>query len=350
MERKNKCERNTRIEMLRIISMLAIVSAHYVDWFYIPQIDTNIISINRLLLEFLRSASKIGVNVFVLISGYFLSESQMTKEKIIKICIPVWFYSIFLDLIGYIVHIRELSFLNVLDTVLPILFNKHWFVTVILGLYILSPYINKLIEGLSKKEHLNLCVLLLFMNSIIPTFLTFEYFFSNIAWFVTLYIIASYIRKYLNEIHTKKIIYVKSIAILSYLLILLSILVLDCLGTKISIAAEHRFYFASCTSVLTTICSISLLIISINLKTYSNRRINTIAGTMFAVYLIHCSEIARKIWELLKPVSIENKYVLIQAITMILLMTAICVVVELCRKKIHDMWSKVKNFKGNIVD
>ena len=66
-----KKERNSNFELLRIIAMLMIVFHHFSvhGGFNYELTD---ISFNRLWLYFISMGGKIGVDIFVLISGYFL--------------------------------------------------------------------------------------------------------------------------------------------------------------------------------------------------------------------------------------------------------------------------------------
>lgn len=55
------------------------------------------ISVNRLWVQFIQMGGKIGVNVFVLISGYFLIIAPKIKiSKVIKLWLQIAFYSLIL--------------------------------------------------------------------------------------------------------------------------------------------------------------------------------------------------------------------------------------------------------------
>lgn len=66
--------RNSNLEILRIVSMILIIVHHYVvhgqfEW-------SNTITTNKILLEVLSLGGKLGVNCFVLITGYFMVQSK----------------------------------------------------------------------------------------------------------------------------------------------------------------------------------------------------------------------------------------------------------------------------------
>ena len=88
--------RNSSFELLRIISMLLIVAHHFVVH---GKFDlTSMFNKNIFFLQSLSMFGKLGVNLFVLISGYFScmqpSPPHIKFSKLIKLEIEVIFYSI----------------------------------------------------------------------------------------------------------------------------------------------------------------------------------------------------------------------------------------------------------------
>lgn len=68
---KQKTSRNSSIELLRIISMAMIVACHFAthgDFSF----DTKSLFIPRLWWDFIEMGGNLEVDIFVLISGYFL--------------------------------------------------------------------------------------------------------------------------------------------------------------------------------------------------------------------------------------------------------------------------------------
>ena len=90
--------RQSNIELLRIVSMIMIVAHHFsVHGNFKFPIDT--LTVNRLWTQFIQMGGKIGVDIFVLISGYFLVSSvTIKKEKVIKLWLQIFTYSVVLFL------------------------------------------------------------------------------------------------------------------------------------------------------------------------------------------------------------------------------------------------------------
>lgn len=64
-------QRNSNIELLRIVAMLMIVAHHFsVHGGF--SFDPSRISVNLIWIQFLQLGGKVGVDIFILISGYYL--------------------------------------------------------------------------------------------------------------------------------------------------------------------------------------------------------------------------------------------------------------------------------------
>ena len=76
---KSKKDRISNFEILRILSIFMIILHHYV-------LNTEAIntarSLNYYISHFFYIGGKLGVNCFVLISGYFLVNKQISIKKI----------------------------------------------------------------------------------------------------------------------------------------------------------------------------------------------------------------------------------------------------------------------------
>ena len=87
--------RNSNLELLRIILMLLIVAHHFVVNSGITEVyDLKGSPVNTLFLELWGMWGKTAINVFVLISGYFMCTSKLTWKRFLKIVMEVKFYHI----------------------------------------------------------------------------------------------------------------------------------------------------------------------------------------------------------------------------------------------------------------
>ncbi len=83
--------RQSNIELLRIIAMLIIIAHHFAVHSGF-EFSNDAVTVNRLWIQFIQIGGKTGVNVFVLISGYFLITSKTLKtSKAIKLWLQIFF-------------------------------------------------------------------------------------------------------------------------------------------------------------------------------------------------------------------------------------------------------------------
>lgn len=324
--------RNTNIEILRILSMILIVMHHYsVHGGFI--LDPNTISLNKFLVQFLSAGGYLGVDCFILITGYFLIESSFKIEKLLKLLFVIFFYSASIYIIFLALGMIDFNIKMAIKSLFPTIFEKYWFATCYIILYIFSPYINALIRAIDKKQHFNLIIILLVIWSVIPTFTTAKLDLSSTCWFVTLYIIASYIRLYPNcwfENFGKNI----SIALASYSLILISIFIFDVLGLKFSTFGYQATYFTGMNKLPLLLCAVTLFLVFKNFQIRNNKLINTISSSMFGVYLIHDNNFVRDfLWlDLFKNQQFyHSPYLIVHAITVILSVFIICIIIDQIR-------------------
>lgn len=240
--------RQSNIELLRIIAMLMIV-AHHVSMHSGFEFPIEKITINRLWVQFIQIGGKIGVDIFVLISGYFLIMAPKIKiGKLLKFYLQVYTYSI-LSFSIFIVLGRKPFGMNILKRhLLPLTFDLWWFASAYFMLYLISPFLNKLLKSLDKKDYQKMLVVLSICWSVFPTFVGRSLQSNSLLWFLFLYAVAGYIRIYDIK---NKVSGAKYIAISMGLIVLTfgSAVVFDLLGTRIPFFASHATVLYSMEAV-----------------------------------------------------------------------------------------------------
>lgn len=290
-----KNQRMANIELLRNISMFMVLAIHLftktsVLWNMDPKRPAYAAS------WLLYGLCMTGVNCYVIISGYFLCDSHFKLEKLLKIYVQVLFYSVTLALISkYVLGLEMVS--SWVAVLLPITNREYWFATIYLGMYCLTPFLNLLIKALNQQQFQGLLAVLSIMFSIIPTFLHADGWLGDggaygIVWFVFLYLIGAYIKRYYhNNLHKRVwLLYIAAILLipLSKLIIMAAGSLQHFIGTdKVLRISEVLYGFntvpALCASVLLFIGFLQLKIKNGKLITV----INLSSGVTFGIYLIH---------------------------------------------------------------
>lgn len=323
--------RKSNIEWLRIFCMTLIVAYHYA--IYSKFTFDNGITINKMIIQFLSIGGEIGVNCFILISGYFLVDSQFKTKKVVKIILETVTYSIIFLIMFNVANAENITLTEYKKSIMPVTFSLYWFITAYIILYIFSPYINKLLNTLEKVDTIKLILMLVVIESIIPTIFNVNRHFSHILWFITLYIMGAYLKRNPIKVDNRKVI---ATSIILYLSIFISILIFDLISLKIEIFKGHELYFLKRNSILTLITSVTIFLSFVNLKVKENKIINKIASTMLGVYIIHENVFVRKIlWcKVFKSnLYVSSNFLIVNAIFSITFTMIICVLIDLIRRK-----------------
>ena len=195
-----KNTRKNNIELLRIISMIMIITLHILGHGGLLG-NFSPSSVKYYMLWILEGVCYISVNCFVLISGYFNIESKFSLRKLSILLLQVIFYSLIIYLTLCLTGLVQFSPLNLFYSLTPFTSGSYWFATMYIAMYLLSPFVNKLLNTITKTQHLKLILTTVSLFSIIPTLAFYSNTFNfgggyGVVWFLVLYIIAGYIRKY----------------------------------------------------------------------------------------------------------------------------------------------------------
>lgn len=284
------CQRNSNLELLRIIAMLFIVSYHY-GRHGVYTFEVDVFTFNRFFVSILEIGGQLGVSLFVLISAYFLSQKSFKSIRIIKIIMETWYYAL-LGFLFFVLILREFSFFEMIKSLLPMIFERYWFMTSFVLMLIFSPFLNHFIKGLSKQVFKSLLVVMLFIFGFVRTVFMVEMNYSNLIWFVFLYLVAAYIHQYQADFTYQASYYLKQF-VFYYVVLVVIIIIFDCLGVYSDFFSWYASYFVKITSFILFFASVNLFIYFIKKAPFSNQSINAISKHSFAVYLIHDNDLFR---------------------------------------------------------
>ena len=348
-------KRSSNFELLRIIMMIFIVASHFSSLGKF-EFSKETISINRLWIQFMTIGGKIGVNVFVFITGYFLIDSNKFKTtKLVRMWFQIFTYSIIaFGLFVCLLKSADFSTKGLIKSIFPITFRGGWwFARAYFILYILSPYINRFLHTMSKKEYQRFLIIISLLWCVIPT-ITGQVLESNeLLWFMYLYSLIAYFKKYINKINisgSKCIL----LAVINMVITFTSAIVFDIIGIKIRFFADHALFFYGMQSIFTVVSSLLLFMgfsrINIGYKKY----VNIISSATFGVYLLHeNSYIKSFLWEkLFKNASYADSNLLIPySIFVTLTVFIMGIIIELLRKYLIENHSnKLFSYVSNIID
>ena len=135
-------ERESKFELMRIISMLYIVIGHTLSWGGITS-KTN--GITTLLIYFIYAMIVVHVNSFVLLTGYYQYKSKFKISKITNLLLLMITYRIVLYIISIILDWQPFEGIySFIFNMIPISNFSYWFLNIYIILYLISPFLNKM--------------------------------------------------------------------------------------------------------------------------------------------------------------------------------------------------------------
>ena len=191
-----------------------MLQSHYIIIKFGGGYQFNGVSFNKCLVDVLCMYGKIGVNLFVLITGYFGIKERFNLKKILKIECETLFASYLLYIVSTIlvfvnaVQIDEIElFKQGIRCAFPTIFGSYWYSAAFIILCFLKPFLNKLINALDQTQLRGFIIVLLIIWCVIPT-LTLQinsgYGWNNYLWMPIPYIIGGYIRQYQESFAIQK--------------------------------------------------------------------------------------------------------------------------------------------------
>lgn len=332
--------RNTSIELLRIISMIMIMFHHFAyhgnfEW------NFNEVTLPHLWCDFILMGGKVGVDIFVLISGYFLienTEKLFQPKKLLKFWGQVVFYSIMTYLLSVMLRLNAFEIKQLIKVCLPITYPGWWFASTYFMLYLIHPFLNKLLHGLSKTEYQYLILMMVLCWSIIPTATTQLFESNSLLWFVTLYGIAGYVNLYGGNQKLQS----KHYFSLYFMVLIITYTVSTTflfLGTKKEEWSTHAIDFFEIERLPILLMAITLFMGFVTLKMNYHKWINMIASATFGVYLIHDSSYIRYyLWTNIFKINQyqDSTFLILYSILVVFILYVSCTMIDLIRKKLVE--------------
>ncbi len=391
-----KVQRKSGIELLRIICMLMIIVLHAYTYGGLNQLSNAQGGNFEVMSDFIWSFFRTPVNVFMIITGYFMSKDVLDFKKsyrrIPKVYATMLFYSILLTILAFIIYSHnsfsipnetadtltsadklEIDTMNdlserfavysVIKMFFPLLSKQWYFLTNYVIILLLSPFINKVLVEIDKKQFKILLGLLFVFLSIYPTISTMgglreifsikkvlpiEYGKSMIS-FLFMFIIGAYLKRFVKDdekLHFKYLGYFVGLCIIDFsLYYFLGNVMLNKVGLY------NSAVFGQFSNPFVILESVSIFLFFRGFQ-FKSRVINYIAGTTIGIYAIHEHPLMRGfIWshnELGDPNLYNNFLGIMFVIATIFEIFIICSVIDMARQGLFTGVTKlVQKLKKN---
>lgn len=288
-----KQERQSNLELLRIISMMGVIVLHYNNT-EMGGAFALAFGVNKGILFVLESIFICGVNVYMLISGYFLClKNQRRLWRPVELVVQVMVFGLGFYILGVVLRQKEFTMAGLGQSLVP----NNYFVILYIVCFLLSPYINVTLYKIGQKQSLRLMILMFLLFSVWPTAVDVLRELSGMEWaglstvgisgsqggytivnFVMMYCMGAYLRLYLK----------KEYSLTSLLAALAAAVAL--LSGWAAFNSLHGILGGSAweyCNPLVVVEAVILLLLFRRLHLPGSKIINTVSKGAFTVYLLH---------------------------------------------------------------
>ena len=291
-------KRDYGVDLLRIILMIFIVIGHLYAHTEIRS-QLPFLSSKWVFTWATQAVTVCAVDCFVIITGYYMSQTSFRLWRVVKLWSKVIFYSVALTAVLVAAGMLPVSGTVLLNAFFPVLRREYWFFTMYILLYLFIPFLNAGLNQMSRKVHgiLVIIILLFFYAEPLLSAVFYEYDptegFSILA-FVTLYVIGAYLAR--RPDFSKKICLCALIG--SSLLMLLSKIALEMIVDRFHLGlGTGLLYHNNSLFVLINAAALFELFKQIRLGPEAEKAAAWLSPSVFAVYLLHEKPAVRKlIW------------------------------------------------------
>lgn len=307
-------------------------------------------SLPQIVYMLLIPGGKIGVNCFVLLTGYFLSRKPAKTERVLRMVWTVTLYSLFGNILAVLLG-RELTAGSWKAAALPIAYNTvGWFIAPFLVLTILSPYLNEMLNHLDQAGFLRMLICFTGICVLCPNVLPHSSFFiDQFVWFLYLYIIGAYLQRFpARWMENRRKVAGLTAAVLA-LNVLVQVVLRILLHTKPDKLYLADYYALNGNSVLCLVSAVMLFLLCRGMKFYSGA-VNWVASSCFGVYLLtDCTVLEQLLWEKVSELALyqrEAAAFLLGTVLSIAAVFGICLLIAkvlyyLLERPLFGLWRKL---------
>mgnify|MGYP003308699248 FL=1 len=175
--------------------MMMVVMLHYLGKGEILPALTEELNLNGYVAWGMEALCIVAVNVYMLISGYFLVNSGFKVSRLVELVCQVLFYSILVEVILIatgLVSTEVLAINRILELVIPLQMEHYWFITAYIIMYLFSPILSTAVHHMEQKQLRNTIIALLVFFSLSKSLLPVQLMIDNKGydgiWFICVYL------------------------------------------------------------------------------------------------------------------------------------------------------------------
>lgn len=334
-----KKQRNSTIELLRILCILMVIAGHYYAHgiaYAMSPFVVETYSPRILAMQLISFGADIANDIFIIITGYYMINSTINGKRVGKLIAEMLFYAWGIAFIFHAAGLETFTWESLKAVLLPFWSGENWFVTCYIILCLLIPFLNPFLKNLEQKDFVRLLIILFVIRFIAPILNTKTFWSTShgLEQFIFLYFIGAYIK--LHGFQTKLL--QNKWSWRAILLFLIGLWLTVTGGTAyVGMRTQNHELIANVTKyypIFSVLISPVLLIVVLGFKPFYSKFINIISGSVLAVYLIHDNPLVRNyIWWTISPNidQIGSNHIFLHMAQKVVVIFVVCVAIDQCR-------------------
>ena len=282
---------------------------------------------------------KTGINIFILISGYFMCKSDLTIKRYCKVAFEIYFYNFIIYFALLVSGYESIGLKRIYKLFFsPLIYanGSGNFTSSFLIFYLFIPYMNLFIKRLSKKQFRSWILFLLFIFTGLSTLFFNNVIFGEVFWFCAVYFIGGYLRLYPPK-WSEELISSLGLLILSLVLAWLSVAAIIVLNEKTGIQVNTSWFVADANKLGAVLVGVFAFTTFKNLNIGYSRLINFVAKTTFGILLIHANSDAMRQWLWRDFLHVDTSYslpvgtLILRSVLITVIIFIVCSLIDMIR-------------------
>lgn len=305
----------------------------------------NPMAVNSLYLAMFGAWGKVGINCFLMITGYFMCTGKITFRKFLKLLLQIYLYKTVIFSIFCLSGYKSLSLKSIIKLVMPVWGFNNNFTSCFIAFYLTIPFLAILVQNLTRRQHELLIIVALLCYTVLGSLPSFVVSFNYITWFGILFFISSYIRLHQNVLFNKRKLW-GWLTLGCVLVIFASIIIMQWLfGDKgLRLGYSCHFFVYDSNKILAVLFAICSFLWFKNMDIKYSKIINAFGAGTFGVLLIHANSNAMRTWlwkdmvDCVGHYSLPLGYLALYSVGVVIAVFVICNLIDQLRINTLEKW------------
>ena len=281
------------LDLVKIVACFLVIVNHTGGFLLTYSGSDNLGSSLFYMINFV--VCKIGVPLFIMTTGFLLLEKKSSfsnmGKKIYRIFVPLILLSIFsyFSINGILIEQIKIFIIELLKNPLLVQF---WYLYMLIGLYLVTPFLQKMVKNFDLKDYKYFIVIILIIPSFLP--IVSSYFNLNFSFYFTIALFPICVGYYIAGLYLSKLPLNKKyrniaiiLAIISWIGFLCSMLIPYMMNGEISYTLDNWSYINVAIPSLSLFYLFRYYFENRKFKEKTNKVIMIVGSVTFGIFLFH---------------------------------------------------------------